>query len=1487
MPRSGGPSSKYGQRYEDRWTAHCALRVLAGEADSIELEGRNSEIGFEFSLAVPGAPEHHQVKRQRASEGRWTLAALREEGVLGAFEEKLQSPDASCVFASAHAAHVLDELADSARAAESWALFEQRLEERLHWKGQFEELCEIWNADGLWGWEALRRVRVATLSERELAERLALEAELALEGPSENSPAALIEILRDRVDQRLEAKDLWEELEGRGLTRRTRTSGPGARAEVERLNERFRTSRRATLIAHKLIPRGEAERLEEALAEVEVVFLHGEAGSGKSDVLLEFCERLRAADTPHLALRLDRQAPAQTARQLGEELGLPGSPAMVLAESASPGTEAYLIIDQLDALSSASGRNPRFFEAVAETLGLALSRPGTKVVLACRTFDAENDSRLRRLALTGGREEPSEVKVEPLPEAVVRKTLTELGIEPGGLDPAVLELLRLPVHLSLLAGIAESGSLEAAGLRGLHDLYEAYWSAKSAEVSEVLTGASHWSEALDALVDEMSANEALAAPAAILDRWPEERQAMISAGVLVRDGARLAFFHETFFDYVFARRFIGRGGTLQQLLAKDQFLFRRAQVRQILDYSRRASPELYPSELKFLLGSETVRFHLKDLVTSWLAEVDQPRNEEWALLEPILADAEHPLHQRGWHTISSAAWFEFLDSAGHMQRWLEDPERRGRAMASLMAATGSAPERVAALLSPYIGVSAEWRAQIATLLGRSHLDARELVDLQLELIEAGELGEGDFWFATHGLEKEHPTWICELLAAYLRNRLEAATEAEVANPFDHKAGLIPANLHIDEQILAAAKGSPIAFVEHVWPVIAAMLERATEEPFGAEKRLLRDKIWIHRHFGDVYDIEDHLLVATESGFAELGRQEPERFEALLGELAQSEIETVIALAFCGLAANPERFADTAIEFLLADQRRFRVGYSDGEHWATRKLLEAVTPQASKDALERLGAFLLDYYTAWERSAAGHTQWGLAQFTLLGGIAEERRPEAVRKRFAEWQRKFDLTDGPSPFGIQGGTVGSPIAPDAAQRMSNAHWLGAIGTYRDDRFENRKDFLRGGADQLSSVLESEAERDPVRFAKLASEIPDDANKAYFEALLRGVGKSEESVPLELVAELIRRCHRLPDRPCGRWIANPLRRFTDQGLPADLIEIIGYYAIHGDGRSMVGISENPGRRERQMAGLNSVRGGVAYDLARLVASNAANVEAARPAIESLLGDPIIAVREAALEIPLAMLRHDEAQALEWFIRGITDIDDVVLDSRGVHEFLRYRALRYYERLKPVIARMIEADEPDVRRAGAAQAALAALGRPASEELLDRCLAGGVEMRLGAARVLAFNVSNARFRGLCEERLVALFDDPDEEVRKEATKAIRHLRKGGLAEVTELARSFLGSRAFAEDPEAIVFAIDGDEEPPVGLSMDAVEAVLERLSAPEDPRTRDALIAAEVNEVLMKLYTDARSESLKNRALDVLDRAIEANSYGANRELGKYDRG
>src|SRR4029453_17427219 len=99
------------------------------------------------------------------------------------------------------------------------------------------------------------------------------------------------------------------------------------------------------------------------------------------------------------------------------------------------------------------------------------------------------------------------------------------------------------------------------------------------------------------------------------------------------------------------------------------------------------------------------------------------------------------------------------------------------------------------------------------------------------------------------------------------------------------------------------------------------------------------------------------------------------------------------------------------------------------------------------------------------------------------------------------------------------------------------------------------LRGGAHELSQILESQVAKDPVRFVDLAEGIPEDAHPYFFDAILRGV--TEADVEIGVAAKICRRCHQLPNRPNGRWLCRLVQKYAASDVPSDLLEMVAWYA------------------------------------------------------------------------------------------------------------------------------------------------------------------------------------------------------------------------------------------------------------------------------------------------------------------------------------------
>jgi hypothetical protein len=150
---------------------------------------------------------------------------------------------------------------------------------------------------------------------------------------------------------------------------------------------------------------------------------------------------------------------------------------------------------------------------------------------------------------------------------------------------------------------------------------------------------------------------------------------------------------------------------------------------------------------------------------------------------------------------------------------------------------------------------------------------------------------------------------------------------------------------------------------------------------------------------------------------------------------------------------------------------------------------------------------------------------------------------------------------------------------------------------------------------------------------------------------------------------------------------------------------------------------------------------------------------------------------------------------------------------------------------------------------------------------------------RAFAHNLESARHRARCEEGLEAGFNDDDASVRKEAAGAIQRLTSEKVAPSAALIERFLESQAFEEHVEAVMLALEDAAAVPSALSLKACERVLDMLISPDAEIRRAGQVAREVSDVLIRAYVDSADDVERGRALDVIDRSLELNAYGAQR--------
>lgn len=364
-----------------------------------------------------------------------------------------------------------------------------------------------------------------------------------------------------------------------------------------------------------------------------------------------------------MAFRLDRVDPVRSTVELGQALGFEESPALLLGAAAEGHEKAALVIDQLDSISTTSGRTTGFFDAVEalmnEVRGLQ-SKSEIHVFVVCREFDWKNDHRLRKLL----NKEHAHIPIGDFTVDRVRAILEESGVSPIPLTPHQLTLLCLPQNLSLFL---EASFTPETPFHTTLDLFDRYWTTKRISVAERSAPASDgWSDVIQAMIDGMTTSQQLSVRREALDKCaPQYVDQMISEGVLTRDGYRIGFAHESFFDYCFARQFVLESRTLVDFLLQDeQHLFRRAQVRQVLQYLHEGEATRFCAEVTGLVTHDQIRTHLKDLTLAVAASSATVSSKEWEMWTRLIAPhVEAPRTSQPDDLITTLAWKHFYSSS--------------------------------------------------------------------------------------------------------------------------------------------------------------------------------------------------------------------------------------------------------------------------------------------------------------------------------------------------------------------------------------------------------------------------------------------------------------------------------------------------------------------------------------------------------------------------------------------------------------------------------------------------------------------------------------------------------------------------------------------------------------------------------------------------------------------------------------------------------
>ena len=1485
-PRPGGEADKFGNLYEGAWTIRHLLFVLTGYADAITVEDTgNLGKGAEFTFYPRSGPiEAHQVKRQYRNANGWTARTLNTEEVLENAQSHVET-GRQFHFVSTIPAPKMTELSSRAsRTADVHAFMsDDWMTEGL--RPEFTYLSGTVYGSDQTAWKILRGMRFHCEGEDDLRRMNEVLAELHLEGaPPVLAALGLGDLAQQNLGVRLDAAAIETRLGQYGLHRAHRIGNPTVRQAVEATLSSWKSSVDRELL-QPAISRAESNDLTASLrsAANQIVVVVGTAGAGKSAVLHQAVQDVEAEDWAVLGFRLDRLEGFASTAEIGQHLGLGTSPVTALAAAATS-RSSLLVIDQLDAVSLASGRMPLRFDVVADLIREAAVFPQMRVLLACRAFDVDNDHRIRQLVTD---ERVARVEVRSLSYEQVNTAVGAMGLSAGRLTDRQRSLLTLPLNLVLLSVIADQD--DALSFTSANGLLSAFWERKRRDCASRRQPPPRFAPVIAALANAMSVHQELTVPVAVLDEddLASDAEVLASEHVLVHVEQRYTFFHEAFFDYAFARFWANRPQDLVQFLLDDeQELFRRGQVRQILLYIRGEDPLRFVREVEALLTHPGIRFHIKAVVLALLRSLSDPSAAEWLMVERLMS-VEGVVATHLWGTIRMLPWFDRLDTEGVIAGWLASDNDKvwARTMDVLLGAIKERPDRMAALIAPYVGTPQylNWLTWIIRF-ANVH-ESRALFELVLDAVRGGDYNDREqaLWMSVFGLGQQEPAWAVELLTAWLAER-PAAFDRDLSR----RVAALEAREHNLVQLARnAGEGAPVEYCQALIPYLRRVMS-VTESDTTRQPVIDQQFSFRQQSPGPMPDLGDILIHGAAGALHQLARQDHPGVQPLLDELAGDLHESAQWLLYEALRSAGDRYADWAAELLLEGNYRFYSGYSSDPVWTTRQLLQVITPHMTEEHFRGLEAAILVLRPEWEsRQASGWTS-----FELLSALTEERLSPEAKRRLGELRRRFDREQPPTPKDIVGGAIGSPIPEENARHMNDDQWLGAMNKHRTDRSDFET--LRGGVHELSQVLRVQATNDPDRFARLALRLTTDTPPDYGNAILDALGQTTEPVETELVFDAMRHIAAFNSSENDPSLCRAVHKQLDDDVPVDIIELILDRALHSANPTEDAWPKQASSGHYYFGGdiyangVNSARGQAALALGDLIINDAEGrrTRLVTPYLGQLAADPSVAVRSCVAHLLAGCLRHASTEAIAAY-ETLLATDDRLLATHPVVQLAIYIGMRDPALIEPVIQRMFASAEGGVRQSGGLLGAYAGLEFGLPDMLAAARESSDARTRQGAADLCARSLPHTSDATAAASAICQFVNDEDDDVRKAAAQFTAPLRSRDLQPFRDVIITLIASRSFAVALAQLLITLQAASDRIDEMVIACIRRFIDEFGQEAaDISTSAAGEAREITQLTLRAYSQASDRAGRRETLDLIDELLMINALSAPEAVDQAER-
>ncbi|MFY0603261.1 MAG: AAA family ATPase [Flavobacteriaceae bacterium] len=856
-----------------------------------------------------------------------------------------------------------------------------------------------------------------------------------------------------------------------------------------------------------------------------VAILEANAGLGKTVVLKDLSDRLRQNDISVLSVKADKYY-AEDRVALEQKLFQKRDVTFedIVSTITNEDQKLVILIDQLDALSQTLSTQRDYLTTYNRLINDLSQKSNVRIIISVRTFDLNYDSDLRRYRS----EEFSIYKLKPLQIPEVKKVLVVFNIK----NPSkkLLEILKLPSNLNLFCKLKNKNQQNIDSLKSVNDLHNALWDEiiiksknEKLEVKKLLYIISRKMYDFQQITISNQFN----------DDFHKEIRFLKSEDVINEDKNGIQFFHQTFYDFVFAKQFVENGNKLIDYIAENgQSLYVRQIIKMVVEFLREHDhKKSYSETMNQIIQLDEYRFHIKMLLLTSLSLVARPTGVEKIIFTNLIKEKEN-YFEVFMSSVVSEGWTLYLIDSGVLTELLITNDENNINL-------------VFRVLMNNISINTDVVIEYLNSLPRELNNKEEFVKRVLTYSEnwsnEGMVNTFDkyFIYSSNDRGRHDNFWFYECLtkiAKYQPDYVYDKIRPIIIGVFTVRSYAISLSYDLKKILEKLSKSYPEQTYNFLFSLMTEIVDSSKVDTSNDDCKTELYKSYYFSDLkikGEVENADDEIFNMLKEYLKMLAKSNQAEFLKLFNIYYNSNSIPILKLCLIGLIENPEQFKSEAIKLIrVIHSKNGLNGWDDEFQWLIRTLIGRSFQYFSNSQKSIVIEIIFSVKHIQEEKVFENdgvkyhilSFWGKKQYLFIRAIPIEEinNNMLLKKKFQEFKRKFGTIKNEilDESRIRSYSVGSPYREKVYSKMSIANWKKSMFKFNDDYKRKRfEDSSKGGRLEHARAFEKEVKERPSFFIDLIKQITRDKDVSNTYVIHGISGLIDSKFENETVRDLIK--------------------------------------------------------------------------------------------------------------------------------------------------------------------------------------------------------------------------------------------------------------------------------------------------------------------------------------------------------------------------------